>query len=864
MRDLRLTAVTWLALLTQTAIAQRNLLPDGAFENGFEPWCCGQEKSAKATGTVEAMSGERTGQAAKIVVTQSERPNHVQVTCSFASSTLVPQQVYRLSFAAKAEPARSFHVCLIGQNRPWGGVGLRKNLSVGTEWQPQEILFRAREPKQETVKLDFFLGAEVGAFWFDDVVLVAVTATARTQVTGPVIETESWQVRFSEKGAVGQVSHKPSQTSLTGGYELPPAYELTVRTGDTTQTIPSTAATSVTSAGDAAKRQFTFVHEDMTVVCTAARNLETGLLEFNLSVDNRGGGAITDVRYPILICPAKLGDRSEDDAVLYPKCDGGLIENPLEAMRTKRALNQTYPGPLSCQLMAYYDPTAGVYLATYDAAGHAKKFNCVMGLDLKLSITHLFPIAPGADVEIAYPTVLGTFTGDWYAAAEIYRRWSSRQAWCAKTLLQRPDTPEWVKRGAMVTCYNPRPNKAGVRRFDPKGLHTFLKAMQDDFGLPTVPNNRGWEQYGEWCGQEYWPPYPSVEGFRQDAEIIQNLGHYGMIMLSGYRWTIDKQLGGDKVHSNQELFDREIVKHVTYEADGETPKTWTSEKPRSWRGLKYARLCPATRFAEDTVVEIAERCVESGYPVIHFDQEVSGSASSSYCGHRNHGHPPGYGPWIHEALARMYQRLRDTCAPLHPDFTLSMEEPNELYIPWLNICQSRPNGLTNEFPLNPPMTRVVPLFSYLYHDYLVGWIAFYPWRSAGRPTYTLANGFCAGMMPGLHRESVNRIKDPEKREQFNTMLRNCSKVYAGSAREYLTFGKMHKPLKLKVPVRQFNMGKRYGITSVPAVSNSVWELPDGRKAVVLVNPEAEVHTIALPGLGKTVSVPPFDMLLVEF
>jgi hypothetical protein len=510
--------------------------------------------------------------------------------------------------------------------------------------------------------------------------------------------------------------------------------------------------------------------------------------------------------------------------------------------------------------MTYHDRTAGLYLATYDASGRPKRFRAQMGLDCELSVEHLFPITPGKDVVLDYDTVAGVFSGDWYAAAEIYRGWTHRQPWCAKPLSQREDTPDWLRKGGIVTCYDPRArSKDGKPRFTDEGLRAFCDSFPREFGLPAIPNNRGWERYGVWCGQEYLPAYPDEATFARQADIIRAAGGQGMIMLSGWRWTIDKPQPDGSVYSNQERFDREVVQNVTYDADGTTPLVKTSEKKDDWHGTKYARLCPATEFAQQTVVDVAAHCVKAGYPIVHFDQEVSGPASTCFCGSTEHGHAPGYGPWMHEAMARQYDQLRKTCAPLSRDYALSMEEPNELYLPWLNLCQSRPNGITNEFPMRAPIKRPVPLFSYLYHDYLVGWVAFYPWRSAGRHRVTVAKGFAAGMMPGLHVESTYRFK-PEERKLFDQFLRTCCEFYAGEGHEALLYGRMQAPLAIAVPERVLNLGAR-GILRVPAVYHSVWTTPDGRRWATFFNPEEQPHTLDVPGVGAT-EIPALGVRLV--
>ncbi|MBT7304821.1 MAG: hypothetical protein HN849_35160 [Victivallales bacterium] len=842
--------------------AQTNRIVNGDFADGTHaPWHWHHEKEARATGGIDAKGGIGGSPALRVQVTAAQNANHVQLGCPFAAAEIETGQVYEVRFQIRAVPARACSVHILGARKPWTNAGLRQKVQATPEWREQVFRFRAKRPEQERVKLDFFLGDAVGETWLDNVSLRPFEPPKNMAVAAHSLASGRSRLGLAADGSVAVLTDVKTKAVLVGGIQPSPAFELRLEIPgqEGVDRSSSEARAVVTQArGPDAGIVTVYTFADMTVR-TRVRPIPGGLFDFGLEVDNRSPFAVTGVRYPILHSPEKLGPDSADDRILYPRCDGGLIEDPRRTMGGQ-SLSETYPGPLSCQLMTYHDTQAGVYLATYDAAGHPKRFSVSMALDCELSVQHLFPIAPGKGIRIAYPTVLGVFSGDWYAAAEIYRRWTRKQPWCATPLSKRQDTPAWLKKGGIVTCYNPRARtKDGKPRFTDEGLRAFCDTFSRDFGLPAIPNNRGWEQFGEWCGQEYLPPYPDDAAFARQAGIIRDAGGQGMIMLSGWRWTIDKPLPGGTVHSNQERFDREIIKHVTHAADGKTPLVKSSTKENDWHGAKYARLCPATPFAEQTAVEVAAHCAKAGYPIIHFDQEVSGPASTSFCGHPGHGHAPGYGPWMHQAMARLYTRLRAECAPLNPDFALSMEEPNELYLPWLNLCQSRPNGITNEFPMRPPIKRVVPLFSYLYHDYLVGWVAFYPWRSAGRPRITVAKGFAAGMMPGLHIESTYRYK-PEEKARFNAFLRACCEFYAGEGHEALLYGRMEAPLHIVVPQRTFNLGKR-GLMRVPAVYHSLWTLPDGRRCVTLFNPETQEHRLDVPGVGAVV-VPALGARLV--
>lgn len=839
--------------------AETNRIANGDFADGTPaPWTWHQERDARAEGGIDPDGGPDGSPALRVAVTAAQGANHVQLACPFPASEIESGQIYEVRFHVRAVPARRATVHLLGAQRPWTNAGLQQAFEATPEWREHTVRFRARRPDQEQVKLDFFLGDAVGEFWLDQVSLLPTGARPAAPVP-PAHTLSSGRTRLGlgANGAVASLADAETGTVLAGG--AAPAFALRLeRPGATAFSRTSAEATAVDIRADGPALVAVHTFPDLAVR-TRVEPSGDGLLAFGLEIENRSEWAVTAVRYPILHCPEKLGEDSSDDCILYPRCDGGLIEDPLRTMGGQ-GLNDTYPGPLSCQVMAYYDSQAGLYLATHDADGHPKRFQARLELDCEISIEHLLPILPGADVRLPYPTVLGVFAGDWYAAAEIYRRWAHRQTWCATPVAERPDTPEWLRRGGIVTFYNPRTrDREGKLRFDDDGLNGFCTSFLRDFALPAIANTRGWERYGEWCGQEYLPPHPDPETFARQAGIIRAAGGQGMVMLSGWRWTIDKPQPDGSVHSNQERFDREIVPHVTRGADGATPAIRTSDKVDDWHGTKYAQLCPATAFAEQTVAEVAAYAVRAGYPIIHFDQEVSGPAAGNFCGHPGHGHAPGYGPWMHQAMARLYTRLRAECAPLDPAFALSMEEPNELYIPWLNFCQSRPNGLTNEFPMRPPITRVVPLFSFLYHDYLVGWTAFYPWRSAGRPRITLAKGFAAGMMPGLHLESIQRFP-AEEQERFRAFLRACCEFYAGEGHDALFAGRMEAPLPIAIPERVLKIGEDRTL-AVPAVYHSVWTTPDGRRCATFFNPETEPHTLEVPGVGP-VEIPALAARLV--
>ena len=143
-----------------------------------------------------------------------------------------------------------------------------------------------------------------------------------------------------------------------------------------------------------------------------------------------------------------IGDGHHDTLPFYRYCrvkgirtiiplNGDAVDDPKKTFRRgKNRVSNTYPGSISCQVMAVCDPAAGLYMASHDPDGHGKTFTVEAGFHHELSIAHLAPYVEGADLRVPYPILIGTFTGDpkrggtsWYDTAKIYRHWSQQQEW---------------------------------------------------------------------------------------------------------------------------------------------------------------------------------------------------------------------------------------------------------------------------------------------------------------------------------------------------------------------------------------------------------------------------------------------------
>lgn len=852
-------------MLSSAAEPPGNLLVNGDFEAAEPAWMFHTEEDAKATFAVERDNGNAIGH---VTVTQTGKRNHVQFACPLSQASLVIGEIYCVTFRCRSSQPRDMRVVLIEAGKPWGSAGLGTQVQVTGEWKPFSIHFRAKAVPSPDLKLDFFLGDVAGDFRLDDVSLerVDMTRIFSRQVTQTVteIKAQTSTYHLSDAGCVVSVSDSRTVHALIQPLEEKPAFRLRVCRGTELSELTSSDAAKIshTRTGD----QVSYVAElpDMTVRYTYEPYGRDGLLACRIRVENRSELAVTEVDFPLVACRGILGDSSADDCLLYPQHDGGIVVDPYQTM-LDRTLNSTYPGSCSCQIMAFYDPDGGILMASLDPTGEVKRFLATGGFNLTLGVSQLRPRVPGADVVVDEPVVVGVFKGTWYDAAEVYRTWAHQQDFCAVPLYKNPDFPAKLRQGAVVNYLNP-----GTRSTETNELQTMeevdaiVAELKAGHGLPQITISWGWEQHGMWCSQEYFPAYPSDEDFVARGNVFDRYGT-GMVMLSGYRWTFEKPWAPRGPYDGSERFEREVKPWVTCREDPAVPTIKTAE-PEHYMGKRYATMCRATQFSRDIISEVSQRCVKAGYTIIHWDQCTSGGAGQAYCLSPDHGHPPGYGRWIHTSLVDLFKQLRKDCAPLSPDFALSMEEPGELYLPYLQLIQSRPYVITPDFPISRPMAEGVPLFMFLYHDYQAGWASHLPASSTGgHPQRTIAKGFAAGCMPGmLHCILYHpRIQwAPSCREMFF----KCCRVYRDGGVPFLLYGRMLKPLPIDVPTRVIQVTPEKQKTTqpltVPAFYHSVWEAPDGRRAVAFFNPEDTPHTIRLPD-GREVTVQAYDGLLCE-
>ena len=279
----------------------------------------------------------------------------------------------------------------------------------------------------------------------------------------------------------------------------------------------------------------------------------------------------------------------------------------------------------------------------------------------------------------------------------------------------------------------------------------------------------------------------------------------------------------------------------------------------AWDGI-HAYACVATDQARSQVHGACLTLVESyGTQVAQADQVLCGSTPACYS--TRHGHGPGRGRWQIDALKRIYEETRRDCKRLDPDFALSQEWISEPFIQALDVYHGRnydqPRGLIG-----------VPLFSYLYHEFIPcfggDWMSFLPDNPCGVYYHAanLVNGNLPAGCPQSMWTSVRNVAPEEADPAALSMARHASAMFLAFP-QFFVLGEMLRSTPLGVPpITVRFVGLPFGWTRRPLMMPSVlhggWKSPDGCVGYVFANigsePRAFPFRVGTSGPDRPVDV----------
>ena len=174
----------------------------------------------------------------------------------------------------------------------------------------------------------------------------------------------------------------------------------------------------------------------------------------------------------------------------------------------------------------------------------------------------------------------------------------------------------------------------------------------------------------------------------------------------------------------------------------------------------------------------------------------------------------------------------------------------------------------NRFELNFMLGEPVPMYAYIYHEYVrnfMGNQVCCPFSiEEDSLRYRLAYSFVAGdsmtliMTQDGELASHWGVRDfthkPDKDKALR-MVANLTRLYKERAKKYLFSGRMIASPEVKCDGVSFDMPS-FGKYTFPSVMSSAWQSADGARALILVNP-GERDTVCEVN-GEKITVPALD------
>jgi hypothetical protein len=584
---------------------------------------------------------------------------------------------------------------------------------------------------------------------------------------------------------------------------------------------------------------------DLEVKVSVCASRTDRFSHWSLSVENGAGLRIVDVQCPFVVVPA-------EGAVVLPAGHGGhlltdkaLQQLPPDVPQRWRFVPENgnsphYPGRVFAQFLAWYHQNVGLYLACQDVDGNVKLLQPLSRCPgIRLGIAHVGDWPEQGARVLEYEVVLGSFAGDWYDAAGIYRDWSLSQKW-GTPLTRRTDVPQWLLDSPphitiRLQGYVDAGPTPAIQEFLPyEKCLPLLDAVSHRVDAPLVAVLMSWERGGPWVYPDCFPPVGGEDSLCRFIAQARQRGWQVGSFCNGTRWVMGHRFNG---YDGSEYFQRHGGQQSVCRChDG---AMWAEGWDAGWRPSYIC--CMAQELTCEIATGFVQRLIDWGMESIQFfDQNCN--AATFPCFASDHGHPPVPGKWMAAAMEALISEFGAAAKRASANGVIqSTECPcNEYCLPLFQQSDIRPS------PPSCGEIDFIPLYHYLFHECTI----MHGMMSIGPEPYSLEirnawNGVL-GQVPGavmtgdgslLNRETFNWAEWHPKignNDDALAMIRSVTALRRGPGRDLLVFGQMQRPAQLEeVELISWEWeGKRY---DVPAVFHSAWTTPDGRHGVVLAN-----------------------------
>ncbi len=706
-----------------------------------------------------------------------------------------------------------------------------------------------------------------------------------------ILKNENIYLSFNElDGYISSLTYKEKEYV---GAKVP-LFLISVRDENGKQTKISTFDMKLKDFSEG-ENSFTATYNDDKFEVTVNAKINDGV-NWGISIKGYTGYALEWVNYPQIATPDDFSDNGGTSKLLWGYNEGTLIDNI-----THREMGEAYfepeypcqgimgvfPAIVETQFMAYYNEISGMYFASHDKEDNLKGINFLReNGGVKLEFRHFCGVDYGEDYTMEYPMVVKFFHGDWHDAADIYRDWfKSIKKEGFIPIDKNKKLPDWYGESPVIITYPVRgehdtDTMTSNKLFPYINVMPHVERFEKAFNSKVMILLMHWEGTAPWAPPIVWPPYGGEDELKKLIDALHERGDVLGVYCSGIGWTINSNVAE---YNTQEFFDKNNLKdEMCISPQGTLPFSNICTFQRSGYDM-----CPTREFTVNTVKEQVKYMVNAGIDYVQLmDQNHGGT--SYFCYSRNHSHPAMPGKWQVDAVKNMLASAEENSGKVLFGCESAAAES---YIPYLLFSDNR-------FLLAYYIGRSVPVYSYIYHEYLnnfmgnqvcADWHLDYnksPDEFFERMAYSFTAGDMLTVVINQHGEiewnwgKKDRTRVPPNQENIEKFVKNLNLWRTGETKKYLHSGMMIKPLQYECG--SYDIYRNNGsFVSVPEIHSSKWQSTDGATAQFFVNyfDLSKEFSINIPESGwilndgeletplkngkNTITVPPYSAVMIE-
>ena len=629
----------------------------------------------------------------------------------------------------------------------------------------------------------------------------------------------------------------------------------------------SREAKSVQTVGD---ENLVVVYSDFPEAITVTlfvREDEAGF-NFRVSVQNGTDKIIEHVD----VCPLVVKPFEKNGGIgkmLYPYNEGALIDNDdlrstchlqyAEPSYPSMGSYGVFPNMICSQFLAYLYQGSGLYVGAHDEDRAPKAidyYSVDENKNIKIQIRLYSGKGFGEDFAPEYDVVYRFFEGDWQDGADIYKEWFyTHLPKGLKKVKDNTELPNWYYDFPIILTYPVRgyhdmDEMTANELFPYINVMPFVDKFSKATGAKVMVLLMHWEGTAPWAPPYVFPPFGGEEAFDALFDTLKEKGHLLGVYCSGFSFTEQSNVLAS-YNCLDMLKDKETFKAFCAGRDGKVLRSKICEGQRSGYDL-----CVASDKGREILDEAYAPLFNKHLDYVQIlDQNHGGG--QYFCYSREHNHPPCVGPWMTLEMKKLLNGWNEKADGTLLGCESAASEPF-----MQNLLFS-----DNRFELTHFIGKAVPLYAYLYHEFLHNFMGNQVCClfQADSYLYRVAYSFAAGDMPTLVLNPKGFLQsywgqrdfsDVPVEEDILAFVKNLRDFYMAN-KDIMCLGNMIKPLPYKTGEVTYH-NHEYGRSYVAEeVLSTAYEY-GGEKMQIFVNYNKDAKTVEWK--GESITIDGFSVL----